>query len=61
MFLDKGNFYEIRYDKNGDVSLISGDMVVINALMRDVAAITQTEVNKLCESEDVQVPYSAAC
>ena len=59
MFLDKGNFYEIRYDKNGDVSLISGDMVVINALMRDVAAITQTEVNKLCESEDVQVPYTS--
>lgn len=59
MFLDKDNFYEIRYDKNGDVSLISGDMVVINALMRDVAAITQTEVNKLCESEDVQVPYTS--
>ncbi len=59
MFLDKGNFYEIRYDKNGDISLISGDMVVINALMRDVAAITQTEVNKLCESEDVQVPYTS--
>lgn len=59
MFLDKDNFYEIRYDKNGDVSLISSDMVVINALMRDVAAITQTEVNKLCESEDVQVPYTS--
>ena len=59
MFLDKYNFYEIRYDKNGDVSLISSDMVVINALMRDVAAITQTEVNKLCESEDVQVPYTS--
>ncbi len=59
MFLDKDNFYEIRYDKDGDVSLISGDMVVINALMRDVAAITQTEVNKLCESEDVQVPYTS--
>ena len=59
MFLDKDNFYEIRYDKNGDVSLISGDMVVINALMRDVAAITQTEVNKLCKSEDVQVPYTS--
>lgn len=59
MFLDKDNFYEIRYDKDGDVSLISGDMVVINALMRDVAAITQTEVNRLCESEDVQVPYTS--
>ena len=59
IFLDKDNFYEIRYDKNGDVSLISSDMVVINALMRDVAAITQTEVNKLCESEDVQVPYTS--
>ena len=59
MFLDKDNFYEIRYDGNGDVALISGDMVVINALMRDVAAITQTQVNMLCDSEDIQVPYSS--
>lgn len=59
MFQDKSNFYEIRYDNDGNVSLISGDMVVINALMRDVAAISQREVNILCQSEDVQVPYSS--
>ncbi len=59
MFQDKSNFYEIRYDGDGNVSLISTDMVVINALMRDVAAITQNYVNKLCEQEDVQVPYSS--
>lgn len=59
MFQDKSNFYEIRYDGEGNVSLISTDMVVINALMRDVAAITQNYVNKLCEQEDVQVPYSS--
>ena len=59
MFLDKNNFYEIRYDGDGNVILISGDMVVINALMRDVAAITQTQVNMLCDSEDIQVPYSS--
>ncbi|MCI8421305.1 MAG: sporulation protein YunB [Clostridia bacterium] len=59
MFQDKDNFYDIRYDNDGNVALISGDMVVINALMRDVAAITQREVNLLCESDDVQVPYSS--
>lgn len=59
MFSDKNNFYEIRYDSEGNVMLISGDMVVINALMRDVAAITQTQVNMLCSSEDVKVPYSS--
>lgn len=59
MFQDKSNFYEIRYDSEGNVALISTDMVVINALMRDVAAITQTNVNQLCASEDVQVPYSS--
>ncbi|MCX4362435.1 MAG: sporulation protein YunB [Clostridia bacterium] len=59
MFQDKGNFYEIRYDGDGNVALISGDMVVINALMRDVAAISQRDVNLLCKSEDVQVPYSS--
>ncbi|MDE5654341.1 MAG: sporulation protein YunB [Clostridia bacterium] len=59
MFQDKDNFYEIRYDNDGNVALISGDMVVINALMRDVAAISQREVNLLCESDDVQVPYSS--
>ncbi|MDE6474365.1 MAG: hypothetical protein K2L70_04635 [Clostridia bacterium] len=59
MFQDKSNFYEIRYDNEGNVALISGDMVVINALMRDVAAISQREVNILCQSEDVQVPYSS--
>ena len=59
MFQDKSNFYEIRYDSDGNVSLISTDMVVINALMRDVAAITQSEVNKLCDEECVQVPYSS--
>lgn len=59
MFQDKDNFYDIRYDNDGNDALISGDMVVINALMRDVAAITQREVNLLCESDDVQVPYSS--
>ncbi len=59
MFQDKSNFYEIRYDNDGNVALISGDMVVINALMRDVAAISQRGVNILCQSEDVQVPYSS--
>ena len=59
MFQDKDNFYDIRYDNDGNVALISGDMVVINALMRDVAAISQREVNLLCESDDVQVPYSS--
>lgn len=59
MFQDKSNFYEIRYDSEGNVTLISTDMVVINALMRDVAAITQSEVNKLCKEEKVKVPYSS--
>ena len=59
MFQDKSNFYEIRYDVDGNVALISGDMVVINALMRDVASISQKEVNALCEGEGVQVPYSS--
>ena len=59
MFQDKSNFYEIRYDSDGNVTLISTDMVVINALMRDVAAISQTNVNKLCAEENVEVPYSS--
>ncbi|MDE6614774.1 MAG: sporulation protein YunB [Clostridia bacterium] len=59
MFQDKSNFYEIRYDSDGNVTLISSDMVVINALMRDVAAISQTNVNQLCEEECVEVPYSS--
>ena len=59
MFQDKDNFYDIRYDNNGNVALISGDMVVINALMRDVAAISQREVNILCEGDSIKVPYSS--
>lgn len=59
MFQDKDNFYDIRYDNDGNVVLISSDMVVINALMREVAAISQREVNLLCEGDDVQVPYSS--
>lgn len=59
MFQNKSNFYEIRYDDEGNVALISSDMVVVNALMRDVAAITQREVNKLCQDEDIKVPYSS--
>ena len=58
-FQDKSNFYEIRYDNEGNVTLISADMVVINALMRDVAAYSQTNVNQMCKKEDVQVPYSS--
>lgn len=58
-FQDKSNFYEIRYDNVGNVTLISADMVVINALMRDVAAYSQTNVNQMCKKEDVQVPYSS--
>lgn len=59
MFQDKSNFYEIRYDADGNVTLISTDMVVVNALMRDVAAISQTNVNKLCSQESIQVPYTS--
>ena len=59
MFQDKSNFYEIKYDQEGNVTLISTDMVVINALMRDVAAISQTNVNQLCAQDSVQVPYSS--
>ena len=58
-FQDKSNFYEIRYDADGNVALISSDMVVINALMRDVAAISQTNVNALCSEESIQVPYTS--
>lgn len=58
-FQDKSNFYEIRYDSEGNVTLISADMVVINALMRDVAAASQVNVNQMCKKEDVQVPYSS--
>lgn len=58
-FQDKSNFYEIRYDSEGNVTLISADMVVINALMRDVAAYSQTNVNQMCAKEDVEVPYSS--
>ena len=58
-FQDKSNFYEIRYDNEGNVTLISADIVVINALMRDVAAASQVNVNQMCKKEDVQVPYSS--
>lgn len=58
-FQDKSNFYEIRYDDQGNVTLISADMVVINALMREVAQFSQTNVNQMCAKEDVKVPYSS--
>lgn len=58
-YQDKSNFYEIRYDEQGNVTLISANVVIINKLLNDVSEYSQINVNTLCENDDIQVPYSS--